>query len=174
MSDQRIESPGKLAGRPLEEWNAAYAKVTEAKSVADAILRRVELLESDQCDTIDSWASDPEADPQLIAKEIVNRGWLSVFQVKSFSTVKIPVYIVNLGKPGEIPQTALASGIAKAIPKSTYSTIEDASHYSMFGECKPGAPELAVSEEVGDPICSDRPARGMSISSSICSAPRTA
>lgn len=80
---------------------------------------------------------------------------VDVFQVKSFSTVKIPVYIVNLGKPGEIPQTALASGIAKAIPKSTYSTIEDASHYSMFGECKPGAPELAVSEEVGDPICSD-------------------
>lgn len=80
---------------------------------------------------------------------------VDVYQVKSFSTVKIPVEIVNLGKPGEIPQTALASGIAKAISKSTYSTIENASHYSMFGECKPGGTELAVSEKVGDPICSD-------------------
>lgn len=80
---------------------------------------------------------------------------VDVFQINSFSTVKIPVEIVNLGKPGEIPQTALASGIAKAIPRSTYYTIEDASHYSMFGECKPGASELAVSEKVGDPVCSD-------------------
>lgn len=80
---------------------------------------------------------------------------VDVFQTDSFSLVTIPVEIVNLGKPGAIPQTALASGIAKAISKSTYSTIENASHYSMFGECKPGAPELAVSQKVGDPICSD-------------------
>lgn len=80
---------------------------------------------------------------------------VDVFQINSFSTVTIPVEIVNLGRPGAIPQTALASGIAKAISNSTYSTIEDASHYSMFGECKPGAPELAVSEKIGDPICSD-------------------
>lgn len=80
---------------------------------------------------------------------------VDVFQTNSFSTVAIPVEIVNLGKPGAIPQTTLASGISKAISKSTYSVIEDASHYSMFGECKPGATELAVSEKVGDPICSD-------------------
>jgi predicted dienelactone hydrolase len=80
---------------------------------------------------------------------------VDIFQTDSFSTVAIPVEIVNLGKAGAIPQTALASEIAKAIPNSTYSMIEDASHYSMFGECKPGAPELAVSEDLGDPICSD-------------------
>jgi PAS domain-containing protein len=33
----------------LRYANAAYAKATEAKSVADAILRNLELLESDQC-----------------------------------------------------------------------------------------------------------------------------
>lgn len=78
-----------------------------------------------------------------------------VFQTDSFSMVTIPVEIVNLGKPGAIPQTALASGIAKAISKSTYSLIEEASHYSMFGKCKPGAAQLAVSEAIGEPICSD-------------------
>ncbi|MEQ1952605.1 alpha/beta hydrolase family protein [Mesorhizobium yinganensis] len=80
---------------------------------------------------------------------------VDVFQANTFSGVSIPVEIVNLGRPGKIPQTALASGIAKAIQKGKYSTIEDASHYSMFGECKPGAAELADSEQVGDPICSD-------------------
>jgi|GEM_PF-854832 len=80
---------------------------------------------------------------------------VDIFQMDTFSKVSIPVDIVNLGQSGTIPQTTLASGIAKAIPKGTYSTIEDASHYSMFGECKPDADKLADSEKIGDPICSD-------------------
>lgn len=80
---------------------------------------------------------------------------VDVFQTNTFSKVSIPVEIVNLGQPGAIPRTALASRVAKAIPKGTYSTIADASHYSMFGNCKPGAAEIAVSEQVGEPICSD-------------------
>lgn len=80
---------------------------------------------------------------------------VDVFQANSFSEISIPVEMVNLGRPGKIPRTALASEIAKAIPKSKYLKIEDASHYSMFGECKPGAAEIAEIEQVGDPICSD-------------------
>jgi predicted dienelactone hydrolase len=80
---------------------------------------------------------------------------VDVFQANTFSEVSIPVEIVNLGRPGKIPRTALASEIAKAIPEGKYSTIEDASHYSMFGECKPSAAEIVESEQVGDPICSD-------------------
>lgn len=80
---------------------------------------------------------------------------VDVFQTNAFWEISIPVEIVNLGRQGTIPQTALASEIAKAIPEGKYSTIEDASHYSMFGECKPDAAEIAQSERVGDPICSD-------------------
>ncbi len=80
---------------------------------------------------------------------------VDVFQPSTFSEISIPVEIVNLGRPGQIPRTALASEIATAIPEGRYSTIEDASHYSMFGECKPGATEIADSEQIGDPICSD-------------------
>ncbi|NRP75014.1 hypothetical protein ILFOPFJJ_05937 [Ensifer psoraleae] len=80
---------------------------------------------------------------------------VDVFQTNTFSKVSIPVKIVNLGQPRTIPRTALASETAKAIPKGTYSTIEDASHYSMFGECKPHAAEMAESEKIGDSICSD-------------------
>ncbi|AZN96117.1 hypothetical protein EJ066_01725 [Mesorhizobium sp. M9A.F.Ca.ET.002.03.1.2] len=80
---------------------------------------------------------------------------VDVFQPSTFSEISIPVEIVNLGRPGQIPRTALASETATAIPEGRYSTIEDASHYSMFGECKPGATEITDSEQIGDPICSD-------------------
>jgi predicted dienelactone hydrolase len=80
---------------------------------------------------------------------------VDVFEAGTFSGITIPVELVNLGRPGEIPQTTLASKIAAVIPAGRYSTIEDASHYSMFGACKPGAAEIAESEEIGDPICSD-------------------
>jgi predicted dienelactone hydrolase len=80
---------------------------------------------------------------------------VDVFQVGTFPEISIPVEIVNLGRPGTIPLTALASEIAKAIPEGKYATIKDASHYSMFGECKPGGAAIAEVEEIGDPICSD-------------------
>ncbi|MER9328782.1 alpha/beta fold hydrolase [Mesorhizobium sp. M0488] len=78
-----------------------------------------------------------------------------VFDVKSFGSIKIPVEIVNLGRPGKIPATVDASGVAKAIANASYATIEDASHYSMFGECKPGAYAIIASEQIGDPVCDD-------------------
>ena len=80
---------------------------------------------------------------------------VDVFDFKTFSQISIPVVLVNLGQPGKIPLTADSSEIAKAIPTATYSKIADASHYSMFAECKPGASEIAESEKVGDPICMD-------------------
>lgn len=80
---------------------------------------------------------------------------VDVFDAKSFAGIKIPVAIVNLGRPGKIPATADASGIAKAVSNASYATIEDASHYSMFGACKPGAQDIITSEEIGDPLCDD-------------------
>jgi predicted dienelactone hydrolase len=85
-----------------------------------------------------------------------------VFEFNSFSRISIPVDLVNLGQPEKIPLTAQAAKIAKAIPNATYSTIEGASHYSMFAECKPGAAEIAESEKIGDPICSDGGGRSRS------------
>jgi predicted dienelactone hydrolase len=80
---------------------------------------------------------------------------IDVFAFQSFSGISIPVELVNLGQPGKIPPTADASPAAKAIPKARYASIADASHFSMFAECKPGAAELAEADEIGDPICMD-------------------
>jgi predicted dienelactone hydrolase len=80
---------------------------------------------------------------------------VDVFDPGTFSQISIPLEIVNLGRPGEIPLTADASQIAKAMPNAAYSTIPDASHFSMFAECKPGAADIAAYQDVGDPICAD-------------------
>jgi predicted dienelactone hydrolase len=87
---------------------------------------------------------------------------VDVLDPRSFSGIEIPVEIVNLGKTDQIPVTANAGKVAKTIPKAQYTVIEHASHYSMFGECKPGAAELAEKEDVGDPICSDGDGRSRS------------
>lgn len=86
---------------------------------------------------------------------VVDPAPVDVFDFSTFSRISIPVALVNLGKPGKIPQTAQAAKIAERIPNATYSMIEDASHYSMFAECKPGAAKIAEDEKIGDPICSD-------------------
>jgi predicted dienelactone hydrolase len=49
----------------------------------------------------------------------------------------------------------LAAEATKAIPVAHYAMIEDASHFSMFAACKPGASAIAESETIGDPICMD-------------------
>lgn len=78
-----------------------------------------------------------------------------VFAVGSFSEISVPVTLINLGKEDEIPSTAQAVNIAKAIPDANYEVIKDASHFSMFAECKPDAAEIAVQEGIEEPICTD-------------------
>lgn len=80
---------------------------------------------------------------------------VDVFAVESFSEISIPVALINLGKDGKIPSTAQAADSANAIPDASYQVIEEASHFSMFAECKPGAAEIAVQEGIEEPICTD-------------------
>lgn len=85
----------------------------------------------------------------------IDPGLSDIFDPKSFAGIKIPVDIINLGPREKIPVTAQASGIAKAISNARYTVMEDASHFSMFGECKPGARDLLKSEKIDDPLCDD-------------------
>jgi predicted dienelactone hydrolase len=87
---------------------------------------------------------------------------VDVFDRSSFARISTPIRIINLGAPSTIPATVLASGIARLIANAAYSVIEDAHHFSMFAECKPGAAELAKSEKIGDPICTDGGGRSRS------------
>ncbi|MEA9389788.1 hypothetical protein SJI19_04330 [Acerihabitans sp. TG2] len=78
-----------------------------------------------------------------------------IFDLKSLSKISIPVHIINLGRAEKIPSTARAEKLAKLIPAGRYTLISDASHFSMFGECRPGAETVLKAAHIDDPVCTD-------------------
>lgn len=93
-------------------------------------------------------------DPRIRFAMAIGPAPVDVFDIKSLAGVATPTEIVNLGATGHIPETARADGVAKAIPHGRYVAIPDASHYSLFGPCKPGIAET-VEADIGEPICHD-------------------
>lgn len=102
-------------------------------------------------------------DTRIRAIMAIDPAPVDVFSTSSFSRISAPISILNLGRPSELPLTLRADTVAQAIPGALYSTIENASHYSMFPECKPGALSSAEAKEIGDPICSDGRGRSRAI-----------
>ncbi|OLP61542.1 dienelactone hydrolase [Xaviernesmea oryzae] len=80
---------------------------------------------------------------------------VDVFDPASFKAIDVPVVLVNLGRPDALQETVRADGIAAAIAGSSYATIDDASHFSLFPTCKAGAAEQAKAQEIDEPICAD-------------------
>ena len=95
------------------------------------------------------------SDPRVRFAMAIDPAPADIFAPSSLADISVPVSIVNLGPPSEIPETLRASGIAKAMPRADYQVVEDASHASMFAECKPNAAEIALEEGIEDPICAD-------------------
>ncbi len=95
------------------------------------------------------------ADPRVRFAMAIDPAPADLFASESLAEVSVPVSIVNLGSADEIPETIQAAGIAEALPHSAYMVIEEASHASMFPECKPNAAAIAIEEGIEDPICTD-------------------
>ncbi len=100
-------------------------------------------------------AGDDHSDQRIRFAMAIDPAPVDVFDTQSFAGVTLPVEIINLGKPGTIPETARADVVARAIPHGRYQTIGDASHFSLFGVCRPGAAALAEEEKIDEPICKD-------------------
>lgn len=95
------------------------------------------------------------ADPRFRFVMAIDPAPADIFADATLPTIAVPVVLVNLGKPGEIPATVRASGIAARIPGASHHVIEDAGHASLFALCRPGAAQIALDEGIEDPICTD-------------------
>ena len=105
---------------------------------------------------MDMAAADADlSDDRVRVAMAVDPALVDVFADGTFADIAIPVDLVNLGPKGDIPVTVLASEIADVIPDARYAIVEDASHYSMFGVCKPAAADIAAEEGIDEPICAD-------------------
>ena len=97
-------------------------------------------------------------DPRISRSVAVDPAMAQSYKAGSLKAIRIPVAVISLGAPGEIPIAADvgASGgkFAELIPDFRHSYIAPAHHYSFLALCKPGAAEL-LEAEGEDPICAD-------------------
>ena len=77
-------------------------------------------------------------DPELAAS----------FSTVSLPGIAIPVHLINLGQPVEIPPGLGASGLLKSIPRSRYDLLPDATRFDAFNPCKPDG--AAILRDDGD------------------------
>jgi predicted dienelactone hydrolase len=94
-------------------------------------------------------------DRRITAVMAVDPGLATVFQPDSLGGVDIPITLVNLGSPGEIPLAVLSDRLARQIPGLTYAQIDKADHFSFLPVCRPGAAEFLKSVGEPDPICAE-------------------
>lgn len=100
-------------------------------------------------------AGRDKADARIRFAMAIDPAPVNAFRVETLSTIGIPVNIVNLGRAGHIPVAIDASAIADTIPDARYALIEDASHFSLFAECKPDGADIAAAEGIDEPVCRD-------------------
>lgn len=91
-------------------------------------------------------ADESQKDPRIQFIMAVDPAPIDVLMPDSFSGIQMPIAIMSLGRIEELPLTVRADKAAPLISRPTYSTIDDASHYRMFAQCKPGAAEIAIAE----------------------------
>ena len=99
-------------------------------------------------------AGESRKDPRIHFIMAVDPAPMDVLRPDSFPEIDGPIAILNLGRVADLPPTVRADSAARLMRHASYSVIEDASHFSMFAECKPVAAETVLAE-IGEPICSD-------------------
>jgi predicted dienelactone hydrolase len=75
------------------------------------------------------------------------------FAATSLAEIKVPVDIINLGRPGKITAALEASSLAKSIPGARYETVPDAVTYDAFSACMPKGAALLREDGDDDVIC---------------------
>jgi len=104
--------------------------------------------------------SRPNADSRVKAIVVVDPEFSGEFTEESLARIKVPVGIINLGKPGSIWPGLNAKYLTQGIPSARYVTVPDATQYSAFPECKPRA--SAILKDGGEEAICDDPVGGQS------------
>ena len=94
-------------------------------------------------------------DPRIVSAVVIDPGLATVFKPESVKAIDIPLALVNLGSPGDIPVAVLSDALAKQAPNATYAQVNVSDHFSFLPVCKPGADEFLKSIGEPDPICED-------------------
>jgi predicted dienelactone hydrolase len=94
-------------------------------------------------------------DARIASVVAVDPGLATTFQKDSVQAIDVPVTLINLGGPGQIPLGVLSDRLATAIPGASYAQVDGADHFSFLPVCKPTAPVFLKSVGEVDPICDE-------------------
>jgi predicted dienelactone hydrolase len=94
-------------------------------------------------------------DPRIRAVVAVDPGLAQAFDADSLRGITVPVQLINLGRPGQLPLAVDATRLAPLVPAARYAFLPDATHFSFLGVCRPNGAALLSSEGETDPVCED-------------------
>lgn len=94
--------------------------------------------------------SASHVDPRFRTSIIIDPELSDIFTAESLKSIGIKVHLITLGKEN-LPQLSLK----EKIPNIDYSSIPDASRFSVFSECTQQAATLLSEEGDDDTICQD-------------------
>jgi predicted dienelactone hydrolase len=114
-----------------------------AKSGVD--LRKIDVVKMERSDL----------DPRIKAVISVDPEIAATFTAASLSGISIPVHIINLGRPDAMLPGLRASSLAQRIPDVRYDQMPDATHFDVFGVCKPEGPAIVRDEGDDEGLCTD-------------------
>lgn len=96
----------------------------------------------------------PNADARIRAIVVVDPEFSRDFTRASLENISIPVSLVNLGRPEALWPGLDAQGLTRSIRQARYDAVPDATQFSAFPLCKPGAADILRSDGE-EAICDD-------------------
>ena len=94
-------------------------------------------------------------DPRVTASVAIDPGTAPAMVEASFAEISVPVQIISLGAPGEIPLGVNACKAAAAIPNAEHVHIEGAWHFSFLAQCKAKGARILENEGELDRLCDE-------------------
>lgn len=92
-------------------------------------------------------------EPRIKNVVAIDPAFVPAYDFQSIEAVHVPVALINLGLPDEVPAGINAEPLAKHFPSVKFTRVEGANHFSFLAECK-WYGGLLIWWEGDDPVCS--------------------
>lgn len=96
-------------------------------------------------------------EPRVASVLAVDPSIVQALVPSSLTEIQIPVTILNLGAPDDLPVAVDARDKIGLIPRGRYRMVAGAVHLSFLAECQNGARAFLATTGDADPLCDDAP-----------------
>ena len=94
-------------------------------------------------------------DPRVTTSVVIDPGTTPAMVQDSFADITVPMQIISLGAPGEIPLGVNADIAAAQIPNAEHVHIEGSWHFSFLAQCKEKGASILEREGELDRLCDE-------------------